>query len=264
MDNTGKVLQHRVRGGRTDLGARAIFGASAVERIRISPVLKAAVFDRNKVSRRNGRNSFDDSTRLVDGPEGQKTEKSIGIEFPRDQPRLQEGSHFGSEEKMSCRAVVVEGLDAHGIAHKQQTIAVGIPERESKHPTQFGKTALAPDTVPGEDHFRVGMALEAVARRFEFRAEFAKVIDFAVEHNLIAGGRIAHGLVAERREGVSKTELTPGTCFNNGCAGIVRATVSEGQRGTIKNVLRDATICRQNAEDSTHGFEPLIECPTKA
>ena len=114
------------------------------------------------------------------------------------------------------------------------------------------------------------MALEAVAIQFEFRAEFAKVVDLAIEDNLVAGGGIAHGLVAEWREVddgqtcVSKTELAPGSGFNDGCTGIVRAAVSEGSRGTIENVFGDATVRRQNAEDSAHGFEPLIECSTKA
>jgi len=57
---------------------------------------------------------------------------------------------------------------------------------------------LSPHAIGGEDDFCIGLSFEIGAGGFELFAEFAEVVDLAVEDDPIARDRILHGLVPER------------------------------------------------------------------
>jgi hypothetical protein len=91
--------------------------------------------------------------------------------------------------------LVIERLDAHGIAGEDETFSRGVPKREGKHSNEASEAVFSPRAIRGENYFSVGMAFEFDARRLEFITKSAKVIYLTVEDNPIAGGGIVHRLM---------------------------------------------------------------------
>src|SRR5206468_13025277 len=86
----------------------------------------------------------------------------------------------------------IKGLDAEPIAHKRKAPLLAVPHRESEHadePLDRGPHTPFGDRL--DDDFRVGMALEAVAERFELGPDLRGAIDLPVigDDVTAAGGR---------------------------------------------------------------------------
>ena len=96
--------------------------------------------------------------------------------------------------------MVVQRLDSHGIARQEQPLSRRVPEGKRKHAAQPRQAGLSPHAISSQDYFGVGMTFELDAGGFEFLAKFAEVVDLAVEDDPVAGDRILHGLMPERRE----------------------------------------------------------------
>jgi hypothetical protein len=91
--------------------------------------------------------------------------------------------------------MVIERLDAHGIAGEDETSSRNVPKREGKHSNETIEAVFSPRAICGENYFSVGMAFEFDARRLEFITKSAKVIYLTVKDNPIAGRGIVHRLM---------------------------------------------------------------------
>src|SRR5208337_3906857 len=123
-----------------------------------------------------------------------------GISLSRHKSRPQKRSQLRSKNEGLGRLVVIERLDSHGIARQQEPLSRRIPEGKGKHAAQPRQAGLAPHPIGSQNYFRVGMAVELGADTLKFLAKLAEVVDLAVEDDPIAGDRILHGLMPERRK----------------------------------------------------------------
>ncbi len=97
---------------------------------------------------------------------------------------------------------VVERLDAQRIArekHRGCGAAATLrhfDDREREHAAQSGDGLFAPLLVGVDDYFGVGAREESVALGFEFLAQFAEIVNFAVEDDRERAGFVPDGLRA--------------------------------------------------------------------
>ncbi len=207
-----------------------------------------------------GGDACDHGHGIVDRSKIQIVNKAGGIQAPRNQSRTQQRAQLRSEQKILSRGTVVERLDAHGIASQQQARALGVPDGEGKHSTQLAYTLLAPAAISFQQHFGIGLADKAHAFALQSRPEFAKVVDFAVVDDPVAGFRILHGLMAQRREienrqaaaAQSNFEARRGVGLNDDCPAVVRPAMRQRIRGLLQEFRRNGAVTRQNAEDAAH------------
>ena len=109
--------------------------------------------------------------------------------------RRQQGLGAGGETQAPVVAGPVEGLDAEAIAGQEQDPAVHVPEAEGEHAVQALAAALAPGMPGLEDDLRVTFGEEAVTLGHQVLAQFAVVVDGAVEDQGQAQFRVHHRLV---------------------------------------------------------------------
>ena len=81
----------------------------------------------------------------------------------------------------------------------RKRLCVGlIPHGEGKHAAQAAEARLAPARKGRQQHLGVALRPERVAAGGEFGAQFAVVVNAAVEDQVIAAARARHRLVAAR------------------------------------------------------------------
>src|SRR5208337_180706 len=122
------------------------------------------------------------------------------------------------------------------------------------------QASLAPHAISGKNHFGIGMTLELDAGGFELLPKFAEVVNLAVEDDPVAGDRILHGLMPERRKVENRQSpvaqadfqrLRMGFFQQHG-TGIIGSPVRERTRGLFQNSRRDLGVTRQDANDAAH------------
>ena len=84
---------------------------------------------------------------------------------------------------MSAELRVQQRFLSHAIARQEKRFRAFIPNRKSKHPPQVLWTISSPLVVGVNDSFSVTVGIELVAELFELLAQFAIVVDLAVENN---------------------------------------------------------------------------------
>src|SRR5467141_2907953 len=75
----------------------------------------------------------------------------------------------------------VKRFDPHAVARQNQASPGLLPQRHSKHSSQFRKAFLVPLHESAKNRFRVAMRLEAMPECFQLVPYFDVVVDFAVE-----------------------------------------------------------------------------------
>ncbi|OPZ08741.1 MAG: hypothetical protein BWZ10_02631 [candidate division BRC1 bacterium ADurb.BinA364] len=114
-------------------------------------------------------------------------------DFGIDQQRL----HLGGEPQGAAGLGVVERLFANAVARQQQPPAARIPDRQGEHAAQLRQAFRALFLVEMND--RLGVAVvggEAMAAGGQRRAQFAKIVNLAVEHNGDGAVLVEHRLGA--------------------------------------------------------------------
>lgn len=94
-----------------------------------------------------------------------------------------------------------------------------------------GKKGGAPDAVAAQDGFGIAVATKGNAEGFEFTTEVKVVVDFAIEDEDIAGGLVAHRLIAgfgEIENGETGVAEPNGAIRRSPFRLTVRAAVAEG------------------------------------
>src|SRR5260370_6487282 len=91
---------------------------------------------------------------------------------------------------------VVQRLYANPITRQRKRPLSLVPNRKSKHPVQPWQTVSAPFGPGGQQDFSVGLGSEMVAFGFELLAQFAIVVDLAVERDYKTAISGEHRLMA--------------------------------------------------------------------
>src|SRR5216684_4542483 len=70
---------------------------------------------------------------------------------------------------------------AEAVACDQERLAALVPEGECKHATQFLHAIGAHLFVKMNNDFGIGVSIKTMAAGFEFRPQFRKIVNFAIE-----------------------------------------------------------------------------------
>jgi hypothetical protein len=93
---------------------------------------------------------------------------------------------------------IVERFDAEGIAGEEKRLIAAIPDSEGEHAAQAGEAFFAPVCEGREEDFGVALGAEDAAGGSEFGAEFAEVVEGAIEDDVVAAVGRSHRLVTVR------------------------------------------------------------------
>jgi hypothetical protein len=117
---------------------------------------------------------------------GNVIQREITIQSRRVQAAVElgvneDGLEFRAEQEIFAAPRDVKRLDAHAVARKHQALFRRGPDGDREHAAKPGKAGGVPFEKAVQHGFGVGAGVEAVAARFEFRAHFQMVVNFAVE-----------------------------------------------------------------------------------
>jgi hypothetical protein len=102
----------------------------------------------------------------------------------------------GGGEAQAARVLCeIERLDAEPVAREHDAAAVALPDREREHAAEALDAARAPGMPGLENDFGVAAGEEAVAAGFQLPAQFAEIIDAAVERDREPERGVAHRLL---------------------------------------------------------------------
>ena len=108
--------------------------------------------------------------------------------------RRQQGRQRRSKAEPAGPLRVVQRLDAEPVARQHDASAVALPDCEREHPIKSLDATRSPFLIGFEDDFGVALREEPIAFAHEFAAQFAEIIDAAVEDDGEAELRIDHRL----------------------------------------------------------------------
>src|SRR6266403_634045 len=106
------------------------------------------------------------------------------------------GLQFGTEVQLVIAEVKIQGLDSEPVARQNQPPGILRPNRDGKHAAQAREAVLIPSQKRAQDYFGVTVGFESFAARFQFRAQFAVIVDLAVENQDSISVLADHGLIA--------------------------------------------------------------------
>src|SRR6266404_6215214 len=106
------------------------------------------------------------------------------------------GLQFGTEVQLVIAEVKIQGLDSEPVARQNQPPGILRPNRDGKHAAQAREAVLIPSQKRAQDYFGVTVGFEFFAARFQFRAQFAVIVDLAVENQDSISVLADHGLIA--------------------------------------------------------------------
>jgi len=171
----------------------------------------------------------------------------------------EDGFEFGAEVEFALVAAEVEGFDAHAVAGEDEALAGGGVEGDPEHAAEAGEDAGVPGEEALEDDFGIGVGVEVVAEGGEFGAEFAVVIDLAVEDDdgVAVGG--IDGLFAAGEINDAEADGTEGDVGGDVDAPLVGAAMVEGLGGRFDSAGGGGTATMGEAGYSAHRLvKPLF------
>src|SRR5690606_15038542 len=92
----------------------------------------------------------------------------------------QHGAQLRAEEDRARVDLVVDELDARGVARESEPPLALIPERDAEHPVQMIEDIEPPLLVAVDDDFRIRARLEYMPETLELAAQLREVVDLAV------------------------------------------------------------------------------------
>jgi hypothetical protein len=150
------------------------------------------------------------------------------IELARQVGRAQNRLQLRPEIQPAAGFGIVDRLDADPVARDQHRAIPPIPDRQPEHPAQPADRRLAPLLVGVHDGLGVGVRVEAVAGRFERRAQLAVVVDLAVEDDPDRPVFVVDRLMAGRQiDDAEPPHADAGPLFNQETL-VVRAAMPDG------------------------------------
>ncbi|MCY1527116.1 hypothetical protein D9M68_621720 [compost metagenome] len=105
--------------------------------------------------------------------------QAIGAHLARYQGIGQQRLGFGAEHHAVRGGVVVQRLDAHAVADKQQLLRAQVPDGEGIHAIEPLDEGLAPFHIGAQHHLGVAAGLELVPAPLQLGTQLAEVVDLA-------------------------------------------------------------------------------------
>jgi hypothetical protein len=123
----------------------------------------------------------------------------LAIDFSSPAGPGLERLELGGHQERAVRHSVIEWLLAHAVARKHQFTRVRVPQREGEHADAARQRCLdTPGFDRREQYFGIGMP--APLPRRQLLAQFAEVVDLAVESDGVAPAGTCHRLRAAWRQ----------------------------------------------------------------
>ena len=133
---------------------------------------------------------------------------------------------LGAEPKRVAVPSVIQRLDPQAVAQQIKLLVGFRPQGYGEHPDEATYCAGSPLGERFDDHLGITRPDKNVAQCFQLFANFAKVVDLAVENHHPAAVPRSHGLMAERRQ---VKDRQPGVAQPDAAlepqASVVRATM---------------------------------------
>src|SRR5437899_2496671 len=129
----------------------------------------------------------------------EEIEQPIGINVCECGLSSEKGLDFRAKQKTSLVERIVQRLFAEAIACQQQTLAVFIPQPESKHSPKMVNTIRTVVLIEVHDHLSVTVCIELVTASFQLVSEFGEIVDFAIENDPDAAIFVVDGLMPGRQ-----------------------------------------------------------------
>src|SRR5687767_2793889 len=120
----------------------------------------------------------------------------FGVDLRCDQFRSKDGFDLGTKDERLGSERVIQRLDTDVIANQRQRSLAIIPNGEGKHAVETADSFLAPLSEHSQQDFGVTICFEPVSARSKLFAQFAVVINLAVESENVTAVRRKHWLVA--------------------------------------------------------------------
>jgi len=190
--------------------------------------------------------------------EGKVFQKGFEVEFARDGAVGEDGFLLRAEEEGVSGEDVVERFDAVTVAGEEERGARLVPEGEGEHAVEALDAGGAPLDIGVERDFGVGARGEDVTERFERFAEFAEIVDFAVEGDgevaaggdaglVSGGGEVDDGEppVSEAEEAVDEEPFSVRSAMGDGVGHFSQGDGGDG-----------AAVEVEDSGDAAHYFDP--------
>src|SRR5437762_7562098 len=94
---------------------------------------------------------------------------------------MQKAFQFRGKQNLTVALVKIQRLFAHPVTRQNQTLAIIVPERKSKHSAQVIDKIRLVFLVKMQNDFAVRLASKFVPRSFQAVSEFDVVINLAVD-----------------------------------------------------------------------------------
>src|SRR6266851_10122798 len=118
------------------------------------------------------------------------------IQLARKFRMSENGFQFRAEIQLSATQVKIQRLDSETIARENQSPGILRPNRERKNAAKAREAILVPAQKSAQNYFGVAVGFEFFAARFQFRAQFAVVVDLTVEDQYGVSVLADHWLIA--------------------------------------------------------------------
>src|SRR5690348_13403787 len=122
----------------------------------------------------------------------------LGVDPRLDQLRSENRFDLRSKNKPVANVRVIQRLDPDVIAHQRQRSLAIVPDGKRKHAVEPSQTFPTPLLDRGQQNFRIAVCFELMTQRAQLFAQFAVIVDFAVEGENETAVRREHRLVTGR------------------------------------------------------------------
>ena len=158
-----------------------------------------------------------------------------------------------SEAKTARPFRVIERLDAEPVARQNDAAGVALPYREREHAVKAFDAARSPFRIGFEDDFSVALREKAIALGRKLGAQFAKIVDAAVEDDGEAEFRIDHRLLrCGGKIDDAEPAMTERHAILRECAAGVRPARPHLLRHRRERTARNVAIKRHLTANAAH------------
>ena len=134
---------------------------------------------------------------------------------------------LGAKIEFALMLAVIERLDAHAVARKNEPLLGLHPDGNGKHSTQMRKAFAPPAQERMQNHFGIAAGFKVSAVGFQFKAQLVVVKDLTVEDHDHIAIRANQRLVATLQVENAQASSSQRNQFRGEAALMVRSAVHE-------------------------------------
>src|SRR6185312_4821698 len=149
------------------------------------------------------------------------------------------------------------------ISRQHETLVPVVPQREREHAAEPLDAARPPFDIGVEQRLGIGTGAETMAPAFQLGAQFAEIVDLAVEHQRHAGGLMRDRLVAGREVDDGETAVAETDRVAPVCGALekqsfaVGAAMADAVGHRLEALTRVARLTLQDKSgNSAHAIRP--------